>query len=360
LADLQAALLVDGSERALFATERPGLGVLGAQGIVGRPWRELFAGFNEIEVESRSQPETFFFVKAGHPEAAYRVRRWQAVPVPGTGGGFFLLVDAIGDPTAVHELLYRERMVVLGQTAAGVAHELNNPLTTVSGWLQMLLAETPENDKARRPLEIMTEEIGRIASIVKRLLSFGRHTAPEHRPVRVDHLLRDVLAFLEYQMRNDNIEVLADFPEDLPPVTGDSDLLKQVFLNVIGNARQAMPRGGGLSVRAGLADDGHIEAVLADTGCGMSAEVQKRVFEPFYTTKSAAGGSGMGLFLCRTIVRDHGGTLTVSSRPGEGSVFIIRLPAAPQGVAQETGAPVAAVPPRLPTEARTSPRCPLE
>ncbi len=325
---LQAALLVDASGRTLFATEAPASGALQAHQFVGRDWREMFSGFEQVEIDSQSTPNTFFFLSAGEDRSAYRVRKWGAAALPGTVSGHFILVEAIGHPAATDELIYQEKMAALGQIAAGVAHEVNNPLTTVSGWLQIMLSEADDSDKRRAPLELMREELARIANIVHHLLSFGRRTAPEEGPVRVNSLLSDVVELVQYQIRNDNIQVVTDFCPDLPLVTGDQGQLRQVFLNIVVNARQAMPDGGVLTIRSRLAGDGAVTLEFGDTGCGMTTEVAQKIFEAFYTTKDEEGGSGIGLFLCRNIVKEHGGTLTVSSRPGEGSRFTIKLPAA--------------------------------
>ncbi len=325
---LQAALFVDNTERTLYATEHPGSHRLNVNKLVGQDWRELFPEFEQIEIESQSSTDTFFFISTDKDGPAYRVRKWAATPLPGTGGGHFILVEAIGNPSAVDELIYHERMIALGQIAAGVAHEINNPLTTVSGWLQILLAETEPDDRRRAPLQLISAEATRIANIVQHLLSFGRRAPSEDTLVHADTLLSDVLALVEYQMRSDNIELLTEHCAGIPPVIGDPNQLRQVFLNIVVNARHAMPNGGRLTVQTQVGADGGAEISFTDTGCGMTSEIAQRIFDPFFTTKSDNGGSGVGLFLCRNIVRDHRGTLSVSSRPGEGSTFLVRLPAA--------------------------------
>jgi len=328
ITSLQAALLADNTGRTLFATELPGSHALRADCVVGQDWRELFSEFEEVEIESETVPDTFFFIDAGADGSAYRVRKWPACAVAGTAGGSFLLIEAVGDPAAVDELIYRERMIALGQIAGGVAHEVNNPLTTVSGWLQIMLGETAADDKRRGALELVGGEVGRIANIIHHLLSFGRRVPAEEGRVSLNGVLSDVLELVEYQIRSDNIQIVLSLSEDLPPVTGDANQLKQVFLNIIVNARQAMRDGGVLTVTTRVTEDGSGEVTIGDTGCGMSPEMTERIFEPFYTTKTEEGGSGIGLFLCRNIARDHGGALAVSSRPGEGSTFILTLPAA--------------------------------
>jgi signal transduction histidine kinase len=325
---LQASLLADTDGRILYAAEYPGSRGLRADRALGQDWHELFSEFEQVEIKTDADPCTYFFVSTGKDQAAYRVQKWRAAPLPGTAPGQFILVEAIGDPSAVSELIYRERMVGLGQIAAGVAHEVNNPLTTVSGWLQILLSETGEDEKRRAALQLMNEEVGRIAGIVHHLLTFGRRTPAEQQLLRVNRLLAEVLALVEYQMRNENIRVMRELDGNLPLVMGDPNQLKQVFLNIIVNARQAMPEGGTLGLMTRLTEDGSVEVVLSDTGCGISPEVEGKIFDPFYTTKGQEGGSGIGLFLCRNIVKEHGGSLTVSSRPDEGATFIITLPGA--------------------------------
>ncbi len=325
---LHAALLVDDTDRTLYATECPGNHALLAGRVVGQNWRELFPEFEEVQIEAEGPPDTFFFISSGKDKAAYRVRKWSAVPIPGTGSGHFIVVEGIGDPTAVRELIYRERMIALGQIAHGVAHEINNPLTIVSGWVQILLAQQDVDQARHARLQLMNKEIGRITNIVRRLLSFGRRAPAEPQLVQINRIVSDVLTLVEYQIRNENIQVATDLGADLPPVMGDPSQLQQVFLNIIVNARQAMPNGGSLAITTDVTSDGSVEVALGDTGCGMSTELAQKIFDPFYTTKGENGGSGVGLFLCRNIVKDHGGTLTVSSRPAEGSTFIVRLPSA--------------------------------
>jgi len=326
---LHAALLVDDTDRTLYVTEYPGNHALLAGRVVGQNWRELFPEFDEVKIEAEGPPDTFFFISTGKERSAYRVRKWSAVPMPGADSGHFVTVEGIGDPTAVRELIYRERMIALGQIAHGVAHEINNPLTIISGWVQILLAQEDADQARRARLQLMSKEVGRITNIVRRLLSFGRRAPAEPQLIQVNRVVSDVLTLVEYQIRNENIRVVTDLAADLPPVMGDPNQLQQVFLNIIVNARQAMPNGGSLAITTAVAGDGSVEVALGDTGCGMTAELAQKIFDPFYTTKDKEGGSGVGLFLCRNIVKDHGGTLTVSSRPGEGSTFIVRLPGVP-------------------------------
>jgi signal transduction histidine kinase len=331
--ELQAMLLTDHAGRVLYAAERPGSHDLRAGAVVGRDWRELFSEFEEIQSGGGPTSGPVYFVNTAQDDAAYRVWAWETPPAPGGQAASFVFVEQVGDTAALDRMVHHERMAALGQVAAGVAHEVNNPLTTVSGWLQMLLAQTDENDKLRAPLSLMNDEVQRIAGIVAHLLSFGRETAPEEQVVRVNDLIADVLTLVEYQMRSDNIDVVTEFDPNLPDVAGDPNQLKQVFLNLVVNAREAMPVGGMLTITTGLSPDGSAEIAVADTGPGMAPEVAEKVFSPFYTTKE--DGSGIGLFLCTNIVNEHGGDLSVSSRPGDGTTFVLTLPCA---AAEETAA----------------------
>lgn len=327
ISHLQAVLLVDAGERVLYGTQVPGPEPLPIDRFVGQAWRRLFDECDEVELDSEWSSETSVFVRSDERSVAYRVRRLAARSAPSGERGAFILVETVADPGAMDELIYRERMMALGQIAAGVAHEVNNPLTTVSGWLQLLLAETDPDEKRRGALELMSEEINRISGIIRHLLSFGRRRPPEPQLVQANRLLSEVLTLLRYQFRTDNIELITDLAADLPTVRGTPDQLKQVFLNIIMNARQAMPQGGTLTVTSGVNEDGAVEVVLADTGCGMSDAVKNKLFQPYYTTKKGRGGSGMGMFLSRNIVKEHGGRLLVSSQPNEGTVVVVILPA---------------------------------
>ena len=339
VAHLQATLLVDENGCVIYANQQQSGCDLKTNKVIGQDWRELFAECEEVEIEADGEPDTFFFISTDNDNAAWRVRKWNAATVPGTGGAFFVIVESIAEPAAVDDLIYRERMISLGQMAAGVAHEVNNPLTTISGWLQILLAEIDQNDKRRAPLLLMNDETARIAKIIQHLLDFGRRLPAEQQAIRLNRLLADVLALVEYQMRIENVNIDLHLCNNLPLVVGDQSQFKQVFINVIVNARQAMPQGGTLKISTQVAGDGGVEVSFSDTGCGMSNDIIERIFDPFYTTKGESG-SGIGLFLCRNIMKEHGGSLTVSSQPGCGSTFTIKLPAAqsaetPLGAADE-------------------------
>lgn len=219
----------------------------------------------------------------------------------------------------------RDKTVALREVVAGIAHEINNPLTFISGWIQMMLADMKEGDPQRDTFKLLKEESDRIGKIVGNLMTFVRRHAPEKRPLSVEDVVQSVLRLVEYQMRFENIRISRRFAPDLPLVCGDGNQLRQVFLNVTINARQAMPNGGELTVTTRQLDASFVDVELRDTGCGIARENLARIFNAFYTTKGEKG-TGLGLSVCRSIIQDHGGTLHVESEVGKGTSVCVRLP----------------------------------
>jgi signal transduction histidine kinase len=224
-------------------------------------------------------------------------------------------------------LMQSEKIAAMGSLLAGVAHELNNPLTVLSGQAQLLLgAQDPT--VARRALQIQ-RAADRCVRIVRNFLALARQRPPERAETRVTPLVQGAIELLAYELRTDNVEVVVDAADDLPVLWADPHQLHQVLVNLIANAhhamrRQAAPRR--LTVRARHdAGAGRVRIEIADTGAGIPPEVLMRIFEPFFTTKPAGEGTGLGLSLCRAIVEEHGGGITVESTPGRGTTFSIEL-----------------------------------
>ncbi|MFQ5612025.1 MAG: GAF domain-containing protein [Anaerolineae bacterium] len=225
------------------------------------------------------------------------------------------------------QIVRAEKLAVVGRLAASVAHEVNNPLQAIALQLQ-LIAEEGLDEPASERLGIVQDELARIAGIVQRLLDFQRPTLGERTPQDVSTLLDDVLTLLGKQLQQRGISVVRDGDGNLAPALVASDQMKQVFLNLILNALEAMPDGGKLQVGA-QQSNGLIVVTLTDTGVGMSSEVMNDLFEPFFSTKTS--GTGLGLAVSHEIVTQHGGTIEASSQPGRGSTFTIRLPVHTQG-----------------------------
>ncbi len=221
-----------------------------------------------------------------------------------------------------------ERLAAIGQVSAGVAHELRNPLNVVKTSVYYLLnARNPTKEKTAEHLERIGKHVDLADSVITALSRFAKMPAPDLRPCPVEQCVREAL---EVNPLGDGVAVALDFPAGLPPALVDRDQVRIVFGNLIRNARDAMPKGGTLSM-AGRSFGDFVEVDVADTGVGMAPEVLARIMEPLYSTK--ARGLGLGLSIARAILDKSGGALRVTSAPGTGSTFTVRLKAASPGVA---------------------------
>lgn len=227
------------------------------------------------------------------------------------------------------QLIQSEKLSGIGEFVAGVAHELNNPLTSVMGFSE-LLRTTNSDPKLNRHLEMIHKSALRCQRIVQSLLSFARRHQPEKKLTGINKLLEGAVEFLAYQLRTSSIEVHLTLDPNLPQAFADPHQLQQVFVNIINNARQAIeahsPKGW---VRVSSERHGDlIELVFQDSGPGIPETHLSKIFDPFFTTKEVGKGTGLGLSLCYGIIKEHGGNIRVESRPGEGARFIIDLPVA--------------------------------
>jgi signal transduction histidine kinase len=238
------------------------------------------------------------------------------------------------------QLVQAGKMSALGQLVSGVAHELNNPLSVIIGYGQLLISRgVPE--AFRRPVELMVQQGDRMSKIVRNLLYFARQRPPEHGAVDLNQVIEQTLALRANQLALSRVAVEHDFAPDLPPVTGDAQQLQQVFLNLLLNAEQAIGadgRDGRIAFRTRFVA-GVVRAEVVDNGPGISPEILPRVFEPFFTTKEVGVGTGLGLSVSYGIVQEHGGRLSVESAPGH-TVFTLELP----GGAESATDPVAVAP----------------
>ena len=223
------------------------------------------------------------------------------------------------------QLVQSEKLASIGHLAAGVAHEINNPIGIILGFSQVLVKRTPEDSAMRKPLLSIEREALRCKAIVQNLLDFARHSKPALGPVDVNQVLDTTCDLLSHQITNRGTELLKDFAPGLPSILGDANQLQQVFTNIMLNAYQAMPDGGRLTITTRQEKD-DVEIVFSDTGVGIPAEDVKRIFDPFYTTKEVGQGTGLGLSVSYGIVKSHGGTIEAESKQHEGSTFTVRLP----------------------------------
>ncbi|HET9769159.1 MAG TPA: ATP-binding protein, partial [Thermoanaerobaculia bacterium] len=238
-----------------------------------------------------------------------------------------LVVTDVSERVAMENALKeKDRLAALGMLAAGVAHEVNTPITGISSYAQMLLAETAQDDPRYELLRKVEKQTFRAASIVNDLLEFARDRKQEHRTLALAGVVRDALESLDDRLRQVPVELLWQPPQNGPAVRGGDQELQQVFVNLIGNALDAMGEGGGRLELSVKTEGDRAVAAVADSGPGIPRAEQERIFRPFYSTKLASGGTGLGLSISYQIVRRHGGDLRVESEPGQGSRFVVELP----------------------------------
>jgi two-component system NtrC family sensor kinase len=225
-------------------------------------------------------------------------------------------------------LVSADRLASLGEMAAGLAHEVNNPLTAVMGFAYLLQQNPNTSPEIKNDVEAIYREGKRAAEVIKSFLIFARGQKPEKQAVYINDILEGVLRLRRSQMTKENIEVTSKLEDDLPAVQGDISQLQQAFLNIVLNAEYFMyksHRGGHLSLSSTL-EDGKLKVSISDDGPGIPPEKVNRVFDPFYTTKDVGEGTGLGLSICHGIIREHGGEIYVESSQGRGATFIVELP----------------------------------
>jgi len=233
------------------------------------------------------------------------------------------------------QLVVSEKLASLGKMAAGVAHEINNPLTSILINTHLLLEAPGKQTEEVETLNLIADETTRCATIVRGLLDFARQTPSQTAPTDINDVVDRTLLLLEKQASVRNIQIEKDLDRGLPPIEVDRNKIQQVFSNLAINAGEAMPKGGTLVVSSRMSRDGtHIEVIFTDTGVGISPENLPRLFDPFFTTKSF--GTGLGLAVSYGIIRQRGGTILVRSEVGKGTVFTVRIPLADPGEDKRT------------------------
>jgi hypothetical protein len=247
----------------------------------------------------------------------------------GQTGALVVLEDVTARITLEEQLQQREKLSSIGLLAAGVAHEVNTPLTGVSSYTQMLLGMLNETDPKHALLQKVRTQAERATNIVNNLLNFSRTgSAEEFGEIDVARVLDDTLLLLEPQLRRSQIEIVRDYDMDAPEAYGNAGKLQQVFTNLILNARDAIPDGGRITCSTGVAEDGSLIAEVSDTGIGIAPENVAKIYDPFYTTKGVGQGTGLGLAVSYGIIQEHAGRISVESEPGQGTTFRITLPSA--------------------------------
>ena len=231
--------------------------------------------------------------------------------------------------SAENRLVQAAKLAAVGEMAAAIAHELNNPLTSVTGFAELALSDIPQESETRKDLEIVMREAVRARDVVRRLLDFARQSESARAHASLNDVVEDVVALSRHLVHTSGVALQLALEENLPWVLVDVNQMKQVLLNLIHNALQAMPSGGELTISTESAlrsGRSWIRVSVQDTGVGIPKPDQARIFEPFYTTKGDQGGTGLGLSVTYGIITDHGGQIDVESQPGAGSKFSVWLP----------------------------------
>ncbi len=240
-----------------------------------------------------------------------------------------IISDITEEKTSTEERIANERLSSIFDLAAGVAHELGNPLNSINIHLQLMrrqlarLGKDPATDKVKSSLEACTNEVQRLDGIITHFLQAIRPQPPDLREVDLLEILSEVLTLQGPEMHNLNIHVDVEVRADLPRVMADPEQLKQVFFNITKNAMEAMDAGGDLTITT-HSDDDFVTMIFADTGVGISQQDLSRIFQPYYTSKSS--GHGLGMMVVQRIMRDHGGQIGIDSKPGTGTVIRLRFP----------------------------------
>lgn len=299
--------------------------------ITGWPWIALVPpawgdGIAQVlSAAERERPEVEL-------KASGRTFIASAFTMPGASKGErVLMLDDQTERRRLQEQLFQsEKMSAIGQLIAGVAHELNNPLTSVVGFADFLAEQANVPAGLREPLEVLRTEAERAATVVKNLLRFARRNEPERKRLPIKPVIEGVASLLRGQLMAQNIELGLEFEPDLPELDLDPQRLTQVFLNLINNAAQSITgtgRPGQIALKARKWHSG-VAVDVRDSGPGMPEEVAVQAFDPFYTTKPEGQGTGLGLSIAQGIVREHGGHIALATTPGGGATFTVELPAA--------------------------------
>jgi len=255
-------------------------------------------------------------------------------PISGEDGRVSNIVVVMTDVTDSallrSKLMHAEKMAAVGQLVSGVAHEVNNPLTAIRGFTDLLMENPELPESARRDLRVILQEAQRTKQIVQNLLSFARQMPPQRNAVQLNLILRRTIQLRSYDFNSHGVDIVEHLDEGLPEVIGDAHQLQQVFLNILNNAYDAvheLGRPARIEIMTSKVDD-VVEISFRDNGYGISHP--DRIFDPFFTTKEVGKGTGLGLSICYGIVKEHGGEILChNNTDGQGATFIVRFPAAP-------------------------------
>ena len=302
--------------------------------IPGRPWPGLLppAWSDTVARAIAERTPTTAEIRFGE-----RILLLTAIPMAEPGAAVLVFEDQTERRRLQEQLIQSEKMSAIGQLIAGVAHDLNNPLASVVGFSDFLTEAGEVPPSLAEPLQVIRQEAERAATIVKNLLSFARSQEGERQRQPIKRILESTLVLLRNQLMAHKVEATLEVEPGLPEVEVNGNQIKQVFVNLINNACQAIasdaPSGRLWIAAKATRDGGGIAVAMTDSGPGMTEEIAARVFEPFFTTKAEGEGTGLGLSICQGIVKEHGGRILLETKPGAGATFTVELPvgaAAPQ------------------------------
>jgi PAS domain S-box-containing protein len=303
---------------------------------IGQPLRSVFpAEFVDAIDSFRNEQGVHHLYKFRLTTRAGELRNANIAIAPLLSRGFvtvgrIILVDDITERTSLEsQLAQADKLSSIGLLAAGVAHEINTPLAVISSYAQMLAKQLKGDERLSPVLDKITQQSFRAAEIANGLLNFSRTSTTEFRQTNLNQVIRDTLSLLEHQFKQAQIEVLLSLADDLPSINGNPGKLQQVFLNLLLNAKEAMPDGGSLRVATQV--NGHVEALITDSGAGIAPEHMKRIYDPFFTTKTTPKpgdkrGTGLGLSVSYGIIQEHAGKIHVESEVGAGTTFHLEFP----------------------------------
>ncbi len=353
ISHMGSGLLVTDRDGKIWMISNQGQETLGvtATQVVGKRLQDLFPGAEPLlEVKVGSVLRELDLTRPDGRTVPFGFNNSVLLDASGQPEGTIIIFRDLSDLRAIRaEVRRKDRLAAIGEVAAGVAHEIRNPLFGISSVTQILMTEVKFGQVHQELITAMQAEIKRLNTLVEDLLDYGRPSKLQRTPQAVEQIWEEILGLAKEEVAAVKVKVIREFPEGLPPVLADGDKLRQVFLNLLKNAIQATPPGGQITIRLsrtrqsalpapvqrGLAmqvGDGdpstvYVVSQVIDTGVGIPTADLERIFDLFFTTKSA--GSGLGLAICRRIVEDHGGAIGVESVEHGGSTFAVALPLRP-------------------------------
>jgi len=288
---------------------------------------------------SRGTVEVFYFEEKAECDEGPFLKEERHL-INGVAGQVALIIERIEteeDKSRLRDqLIHADRLATIGLLAAGVAHELNEPLTNILGFSQLVRKCPGTPEQALKDTEKIERASLHAREIIRKLLTFARQVPSKKKPVDLNRVVDEGLFFFDARCQKNGIKLVRSFAPGLPEIVADSGQLGQVLVNLAANAVHEMPAGGTLSVET-CADATHVLVVVEDTGRGMNEETIEKIFTPFYTTKDVGQGTGLGLSVVHGIVAEHGGEIKVDSKIGVGTRFEIRFPIATQSRVMENG-----------------------